>query len=332
MGKHSTPCKYVQVIAGAVCVNSVGQARVAVLPAGALLTAGRLESGHGWTCSPASSSGVARPLRPHGAGWGTSPLAGQVASRLAPPVPCSQGLTVGRRCHTALPWSQGGNCTWGKKGVSLHLNAMAGPSLLCYLGQLQGRLPSCVGQRSVALPAKQRAPPTWPLRGAGFTDKKVAVFQSRVSIWVRFAPEKSGEEPRLVFDHLWWAATATISRCARTQAHRHSQTRRGRKPTTWILFCAIQWIINLWNQVCILTYHTFKECSLKKKKRNKYTVTCIRCLSFHVFLELPNFIGVPLCCQSLLFPSITSPPTKGTLETVSGSKKKKNPWIIFWPL
>lgn len=125
-----------------------------MLPAGALLAAGRLESGHGWTRSPASSSGVARPLRPHGAGRGASLLAGQVVSRLAPPVPCSPGPPVGHRCHTAVPWGIRGGFGPGKKGVSLHLNTMAGHFPAGIPGSTSGEAPILCGTEERGLASR----------------------------------------------------------------------------------------------------------------------------------------------------------------------------------
>lgn len=156
MGKHSTPCKYVQVHHWCRLCNSPGEAR-------SRGTAGcrEAESGRGRTRSPASSCRVARPLRPHGAGRGAGPLAGQAAPRRAPAVPCLRGLTVGRRGHAEVPRrAQRGVCS-GAKRRFLALEHQAGRSLLRYPGQLQRRLlsrpvPSCPADRGA-----------WPRRRGG---------------------------------------------------------------------------------------------------------------------------------------------------------------------
>lgn len=218
-------------ITGAVCVTHRDRQGSLCCRAWGRCTAGCREE--------ESGSRVARPLWPHGAGWGASPLAGQVAPRQAPAVPCSPGLTVGSRCHAEVPWNVREGLEWEEKVFS----CTWAPQLVTPYGS------TCVsfrgGSHSIPLmedhgPAGEaESSATPPLQGVGFTGKKVAVFQNRVSIWVGLAPGESQEEPRLVFEHAWWVTTTTSSMRACTRAHALTHTRRWKKPTTWIIFCAI---------------------------------------------------------------------------------------------
>lgn len=222
MGKHSTPCKYVQVRHWCRLCSAQGQARFVVLP-GAEPLCHQLPGGHVqlWRdplpCLQQQGGEAPTATR----GWARSgPLAGQAVPRQAPAVPCSWGLTVGHRCHAGVPQGVREGLGVGKISVSLHMNTTAGHSLLRYPGQRQGRLLSSHRDgEAMALLARRRVPPPRPLQGAGFTGKKVTVFQSRVSIWVRFAPEDSHEEP------FWTRVVGNCSHLQHARVHTPAQTR-----------------------------------------------------------------------------------------------------------
>lgn len=241
---HVNMCKC---ITGAVCVTHRDRRGLLRCQAQSRGTAScrEAESGCGSTRSPASSSGVARPLRPHGAGRGAGPLAGQAAPRRAPAVPCSRGLTVGRRCHAEVPQSVREGFGVGKKGVSLHLNTTAGHSLLRYPGQLQGRLPSSPADGGV-----------WPCR-RGRKRCHPGLFKERDS------RARKSQSSRARSPSGWDVLQRKVRRspglclntcgglplppaaCVRARTRTHTQTRtrththRWKKPTTWIIFCAI---------------------------------------------------------------------------------------------
>lgn len=81
MGKHSTPCKYVHHWCHLCSSPGLAGFAMLVLPGAGWGTAGcqRAESSSVLAHSLASSSRVARPLRPHGAGLEAGLLAGHTA-------------------------------------------------------------------------------------------------------------------------------------------------------------------------------------------------------------------------------------------------------------
>lgn len=128
MGKHSTPCTYVQVRPWCRQCNPPGEARFAVPP--------RRGAGRRWL-----PGGPARPRLgplpcPHPAGWrgpyGRPGLgeAGQAAPRRAPAVPCSPGLTAGPRRLAEVPRGVREGSGAGRNGVARHSNTTAGHSPL----------------------------------------------------------------------------------------------------------------------------------------------------------------------------------------------------------
>lgn len=210
-------------ITGAVCVTHRDRRGLLCYQARGQGTAGCQEE--------ESSSRVARPVWPHGAGWGAGPLAGQAASRQGPAVSCSLGLTVGSSCHSEVPWSvrevseqgeKGFSCTWAPQLVTPYSGtwvSFKGGSHPIPLMEDHG--PAGEAERSTTL----------SLEEVGFMGKRVAVFQSRVSLWLGLAPGESQEEPRLVFEHTWWVTTTTSSMRARTHARTYSDTHTQMKET-----------------------------------------------------------------------------------------------------
>lgn len=125
----------------------------------------------------------------------------------------------------------------------------------------------------------------------GFLGKKVTVFQCRVSIWARFAPEGREEEPGLVFEHVWWVTTTTSSMRARTHAHthtlKHTHAYAQMKETNDLDYILCYLVDYKSVKTSLYIENTSKECSLK---RNKYTVTCMRCLVFICSLNFPSLL------------------------------------------
>lgn len=128
---------------------------------------------------------------------------------------------------------EGGN---KRRFLALEQHGWALPAAV--LGSASGEAPSRpipprpVPSRRVRRPEERGPAGPLGLQRAGSTGSKVTVFQNRVSIRVRFAPEGSQEMPGLVFVHAWWVpATSSMRAC--TCAHTHNQhthnTHRGER-------------------------------------------------------------------------------------------------------
>lgn len=156
MGKHSTPCKYVQVHHWCRLCNSPGEAR-------SWGTAGcrEAESGRGRTRSPASSC---RWRGPYGRmGLGEEPARWLEKRPPAEPrqSPACEGWPWGVGVTQRCPGGLREGFAAGQKSVSSRLSTTAGRSLLRYPGQLQRRL------LSRPVPSCPAAGGAWPRRRGG---------------------------------------------------------------------------------------------------------------------------------------------------------------------
>lgn len=299
MGKHSTPCKYVHHWCHLCSSPGPPKFAMLVLPGEGL--------GHCWLPgsrvqqrpdhSLASSSRVARPLRPHGAGRGASPLAGHTAPCRACQSPAPEGwpraVGVVEKCPGV---SERGLERRKRRFLALELHSWPLPTAIPM--PASGEAPDLsrsvrpVLWTEVCGPASEAERAATPASSEmGFMGKKVTVFQCRVSIWERFAPEGREEEPGLVFEHVWWVTTSTSSMRACTHAHthtlKHTHAYTQMKETNDLDYILCYLVDYKSVKTSLYIENTSKECSLK---RNKYTVTCMRCLVFMCSLNFPSLL------------------------------------------
>lgn len=246
MGIHSTPCKYVHHWCH-LC-SSPGPARI--------YNAGGSRSGTR-ALLPARRQSLAAPaplpgLQQQGgnaptatwswpAGWTHGAL-----PSLA--VPCSWGPTKGHRCHEGVPWSvrEGFGeerkvfpCTWTPQLATPYCKPC-----VSFGGGSRSHSVLSYGRRCVALPARQRAPPPRPLlKWVSWARKSQSSSVGSPSGQGLF-PREGRRSPGLCLNTcggLPLPPAACVH--ARTHTHTHSNTRmhthRWKKPTTWIIFCAI---------------------------------------------------------------------------------------------
>lgn len=198
MGKHSTPCRYVQVHHWCRLRNSPAHARSAV-PCrrwvGAPLAP--RQAGHQATTSPAPPS----PKTGWQGPYGRMGLGEELDKRHHTEPQQSPACEHPRCLCPSWAWSLGvtQRCpgVWARdsEGEKWHFltpehQQLVTPHCDTWVS-CRGGSPSCGWRSMMALPAKQTAPSPWHLQGAGFIGQKVTVFQSRVSICVRFDPEES---------------------------------------------------------------------------------------------------------------------------------------------
>lgn len=170
MGKHSTPCKYVHHWCHLCSSPGPAGFAVLVLPGAGWGTADcqRAESSSVLTHSLASSSRVARPLRPLGAGRGAGLLAGHTAPCPAWQSPAPEGspraMGVMEKCPGV---SERGLERRKRCFLALELHSWPLPTAIPVPALGEAPVLSCsvlsCGWRCVALLARQRALPPRPL-------------------------------------------------------------------------------------------------------------------------------------------------------------------------